>query len=73
MDFAEFVALIDETRRSNPWWLEGFEPTRATEDDLIDVQRRLSVSLPSDYLRFMAEIGGGAFGFMDILPAPARV
>ncbi|PYC63908.1 hypothetical protein C7C46_33070 [Streptomyces tateyamensis] len=69
MDFADFVALIDETRRLHPWWLAGFEPMRATEEDLDHVRRELSISLPADYLRFMSEIGGGAFGFMDIFPA----
>lgn len=69
MEFADFVALIDETRRSHPWWLAGFEPMRATEEELNHVQRELSISLPADYLTFMTEVGGGAFGFMDILPA----
>lgn len=68
MSPAEFEEFVGAVRRENPAWLDGFEALIATSSEVAEIEHELGVRLPDEYRWFMMRYGGGAFGFLDVLP-----
>ncbi|GAA2248102.1 SMI1/KNR4 family protein [Streptomyces indiaensis] len=71
MDTASFASLVTQVRAEHPKWLDLFEGWVATDEDIALANRTLRTQLPDDYVWFMQNHGGGAFGFVEILPVVA--
>ncbi|GAA1500271.1 hypothetical protein GCM10009827_005570 [Dactylosporangium maewongense] len=74
MRFADFDVLLRQAlRRYAALERDGdvavFDHWRATEADLVRVQRRLGVRLPEQYRGFLLRYGAGRFLFVELLPA----
>lgn len=74
MKFAEFDVLLEQAlRRYAALERDGdvavFDHWRATEGDLVRVERGLGVRLPEQYRRFLLRYGAGRFLFVELLPA----
>ncbi|MFF7770385.1 SMI1/KNR4 family protein [Streptomyces massasporeus] len=71
MDTASFASLVTQVRAEHPKWLDLFEGWVATDEDIALANTTLGTQLPDDYVWFMQNYGGGAFGFVEILPIVA--
>jgi len=72
VDYSEFEVVLEQTRRARPGWFEEFEGWRSSEAEIAHIEVDLGIILPASYRRFMASVGGGGFGFLDILPLGQR-
>lgn len=71
MDTASFASLVTQVRAEHPQWLDIFEGWVASDEDVALANTSLGTQLPDDYIWFMQHYGGGAFGFVEILPIVA--
>jgi hypothetical protein len=72
MDYSEFERLLEQTRSTHPIWFESFEGWRSNEEEVAEVEASLQIALPVSYKRFILNVGGGGFGFLDIFPLMRR-
>lgn len=77
MDFDEFEAQLASVRAQRvrddmPEELNPFDAITASEAQLAETETTLNVRLPDQYKEFLRRIGGGAFLFLDVLPAEAK-
>lgn len=77
MEFEEFDQRVRSLRtRAARTGFEGVEDDKVIEgltasaDEIAEAERALGASLPAQYRTFMMRYGGGAFGFLDLLPIP---
>ena len=73
MDLAEFEVLVEPLRQKSAAVLAEHGLAiiggwTATADEIARVELDMAVTLPDKYTAFMMRFGGGAFGFVDLLP-----
>ena len=73
MDFAEFDALAEplQRRSAESKARHGFalvDGLTATPEVIAQVEDQIGVIFPDTYKVFMTRYGGGAFGFVELLP-----
>lgn len=70
MGLTEFRQLFDQKVVEKPKLFELITPDRpATEGQISDAEHRLGIKLPSSYLSFLKEFGGGSFGLTNVFSA----
>lgn len=72
MEMREFrrnveMVLAEHARRNYPPEIRIIDGKVASDEDLLEAERTLSVRLPDKYKEVMASFGGGMFGFVDLL------
>ncbi len=77
MDLTEFDALAEGLRAKSAasqtnYGFALIAGRIAGDDEIVDVERRMGVALPTGYKSFMRSYGGGMFGFVDLLPVVAE-
>ncbi|MFJ6390133.1 SMI1/KNR4 family protein [Streptomyces sp. NPDC091972] len=72
MDYSEFATLLEQVRSDHPFWFGNFKGWRASEEEIVEIEANFRVVFPVAYRRFMATVGGGEFGFLDIFPLSQR-
>lgn len=66
MTLDEFRRVVEEARAAHPQWF-ALPPDAAPEEDEVVVQSaQLGVQLPTEYLDFLREFGGGDFAFLAV-------
>lgn len=66
MDFKAFKDLVEKIKKSHPIWF-GIEADKIPDDTaLTEAEEKLGVKLPTDYIDFIFEYGGGYFAFSNV-------
>ena len=66
MDWEEFESIVNEMKKKRPKWFELDSDPPCTKSDLTEIEKDLSVQLPSEYKIFLQNIGGGYFAFVSV-------
>lgn len=66
MNFEEFASVFEAVKATKPLWLEGEMEAVATDEQVSDVEAKLDLKLPTQYLEFVQNIGSGYFGFTNV-------
>jgi antitoxin YobK len=70
--YSDFMGVLERSRSADPMMLDFFEGWRSTDDEIARIEGYFGIVLPAGYKRFMLDIGGGGFGFLDIFPLDER-
>lgn len=66
MKLNEFNSIFDEVKEAKPLWLEGEMEPKATDEQISEVESKLDIKLPDQYIEFIQTIGAGYFGFTNV-------
>jgi hypothetical protein len=66
MNLFDFMRIVDEKKKSNPFWFEDESDSKADQNQILDAETRLGVKLPHKYMDFVKTFGGGYFAFTNI-------
>ncbi len=66
MSFEEFMSIFYFKKKEKPIWFELEMDRQATEQELIEIEELLNITLPIEYKQFVSTFGGGYFAFTEI-------
>ncbi len=66
MSFDDFKALIKSKKMVNPIWFAMEADEKPNQESFSDVEVKLDAKLPTDYMNFINEFGGGYFAFANV-------
>jgi hypothetical protein len=66
MNYQEFSLTVDKAKDKNPIWFGLESDPPATDSEIEEVEKQLSIILPEEYKRFVKEFGGGYFAFTKV-------
>lgn len=71
MEREEFDALVADAQAKNPVWFALERDPPASDADIAELERQLSVKLPVEFIDFLCRFGGGHFAFALVLGVEA--
>lgn len=66
MNMSDFVKIIEEKKKINPFWFDDESELIAENDHIVAVENQLGLMLPEKYKDFVKKFGGGYFAFTNI-------
>ena len=65
----EFRVVAEKMRAAHPMWFDLPSDAPPSQDEIDEIERQLNLTLPSDFVWFLKEYGGGDFAFATIYSA----
>lgn len=66
MNYQEFQNIVEEKKKQKPILFQLEHDKIFTPEEIDDFQKKNNITLPETYCSFLAEYGGGYFGYANI-------
>ena len=72
VDFEAFKTLVERIKVEHPIWFGMESDSIPEQSDITEAEINLGISLPTDYINFVSEYGGGYFAFSNVFSLEKR-